>query len=155
MSVRTTVAAMDTDVAIRSISESFDRIATGARRTIRAATAQLSDGLQPAAWPVFREVVRAERIQASTIVTTLGMDKSAVSRHLKELREHGLVDAERDEHDARAFWISPTPAALARLATVVDAQQGLVRDELETWEREDVERFAELLARFAGVARTD
>jgi DNA-binding MarR family transcriptional regulator len=143
---------VDTDEAIRTISESFDRIATGARRSVRAAASELAEGLQPAAWPVFREVVRAERIQASTIVHTLGMDKSAVSRHLKELRELGLVDAERDEHDARVFWVSPTPLALTRLAAVVATQQERLRAELGTWDPEDVERFALLLARFSGAA---
>ena len=155
MSVRATVAGVETDEAIRTISESFDRIATGARRSVRASATELAEGLQPAAWPVFREVVRAERIQASTIIATLGMDKSAVSRHLKELREHGLVDAERDDHDARVFWISPTPLALARLAVVVETQQARLREGLDTWEPEDVERFARLLARFSGAATSD
>lgn len=155
MSPRATVAAVDTDEAIRTISESFDRIATGARRSVRAAVTELAEGLQPAAWPVFREVARAERVQAGTIVAALGMDKSAVSRHLKDLREHGLVDAERDEHDARAYWITPTPLALTRLAGVIEMQQERLRAELGTWDPEDLERFALLLARFSGAARTD
>jgi DNA-binding MarR family transcriptional regulator len=153
--MRATVAAVDTDEATRTISESFDRLATSARRSVRAAAAELASGLQPAAWPVFREVVRAQRIQASTIVGILGMDKSAVSRHIKELRQHGLVEAERDEHDARVFWITPTPLALARLAVVIERQLGLLRAELDTWEPEDVERFALLLTRFSGAGRGD
>lgn len=145
-----TVADMDADEAIRAISESFDRLATGARRTVRASATQLADGLQPAAWPVFREVVRAERIQASTIVGLLGMDKSAVSRHLKELRELGLVDTRRDDQDARVMWLTATPLARTRLAAVIETQQGRIREALGTWEPEDVERFARLLARFSG-----
>lgn len=141
---------MDADAAIRAISESFDRLATGARRSVRAAATELAEGLQPAAWPVFREVVRAERIQASTIVATLGMDKSAVSRHVKELREHGLVDTERDDDDARVVWLTPTPLARTRLAAVIETQQERIREALGTWDPEDVERFARLLARFSG-----
>ena len=88
-------------------------------------------------------------MQASTIVTALGMDKSAVSRHVKELREHGLGDAERDEQDARVFWITPTPSALASSAEIVALQQQRLRARLEAWSPEDVERFAELLDRLS------
>ncbi|WP_375387545.1 MarR family winged helix-turn-helix transcriptional regulator [uncultured Amnibacterium sp.] len=140
---------MDTDAAIRSVDESFERIAVGARRSIRRAAGELAADLPPSAWPVLREVLRAGRVQAGTIIGSLGMDKSAVSRHLKELREHGLVDAERDEHDGRSIWIRPTPLAIERSATILAGQQDRLRDLLEAWEPGDLERFADLLHRFA------
>ena len=144
-----TVGAVDSEAAIRSINDSFERLAIGARRSIRSAAAMLAPDLQPAAWPVFGRIIRAERIQASTIVSSLGMDKSAVSRHVKELRALGLVDVERDEHDARVLWITPTPLALGRAATVLEDQRTKLRGALETWSAADVERFAELLDRFS------
>lgn len=144
-----TVGAVDTDDAIRSISKSFDRIASSARRTIRRAASRLAADLQPAAWPVFREVVRGGRVQATAIVASLGMDKSAVSRHVKELREHGLVDAERDEQDARVVWITPTPVALDRVAEVMAEQQAVLRAAFTGWPPDDLERFAVLLERFS------
>lgn len=149
MSRTATVGAVDTDDAIRSINESFDRLASGARRTVRRAAARLAGDLQPAAWPVFREVVRGERVQASAIVAALGMDKSAVSRHIRELREHGLVDAERDERDARIVWITPTPLALTKVAEVMADQQARLRATLASWSEPDLERFALLLERFS------
>ena len=144
-----TVEVVDTDEAIRSINESFERLAIGARQTVRASAASLSADLQPAAWPVFREIVRAGRVQASTIVAALGMDKSAVSRHVKELREHGLIEAERDQHDARVVWISPTPLAVAQVTAVVEDQQSRLRANLAAWSSEDIDRFATLLDRFS------
>ena len=140
---------METVDAIRSIGESFDGVAIGVRRSVRTAAAELGTDIQPAAWAVFREVVRSQRVQANTIVGVLGMDKSAVSRHLKELRERGLVEAERDEHDARAAWISPMAAALERFAHIVELQQERLGAVLASWPAEDVERFAQLLDRFA------
>jgi DNA-binding MarR family transcriptional regulator len=137
------------DDAIRSLGDSFERLVTAARRSIRVSAAGIAEDLQPAAWPVFREIVRNERIQATSIVAILGMDKSAVSRHVKELRGLGLIEATRDEADARAVWISPTDAGRARIGEVFAAQQRRLREQLETWPEEDVERFAELLARFS------
>ncbi len=140
---------VDTEEAIRSITESFERLAVGARHSVRSAAARLSPDLQPAAWPVFREVARTGRIQASAIVSTLGMDKSAVSRHLKELREQGLVEAERDDQDARIVWISPTPLAIRQSAAVFEDRQSRLRSTLTGWSPEDLERFAVLLDRLA------
>jgi DNA-binding MarR family transcriptional regulator len=137
------------DEAMRSLGDSFDRLVSAARRSIRVSAAAVAEDLQPAAWPVFREIVRSERIQATAIVAALGMDKSAVSRHVKELRELGLIDAIRDEVDARVLWISPTDAGRARIGTVFATQQQRLREQLETWPADDVERFAELLARFS------
>jgi DNA-binding MarR family transcriptional regulator len=146
----TTVGAVDTEDAIRSINDAFERLAIGARRSIRRSAADLAPDLPPSAWPVLREVLRAGRIQASTIISILGMDKSAVSRHLKELREHGLVASERDEHDARSIWILPTPVAVDRTDAIIASQQERLRASLATWDADDVERFAALLDRFAG-----
>ncbi|TDS77149.1 MarR family transcriptional regulator [Amnibacterium kyonggiense] len=143
------MSAVETDDAIRTIIESFDRIFVGVRRTVRIAAAALGPDVQPAAWPVFREVVRAERVQATTLVATLGMDKSAVSRHLKELREAGLVDAERDPTDARIAWLSPTPLAHERLDAITEAQRERLRVLFASWPADDVERFSALLARFS------
>jgi DNA-binding MarR family transcriptional regulator len=150
MNAAASVAEVDVDEAMRSVADSFERIALAARRSGRRAAADLGEDLPPAVWPVLREVLRADRIQASAIVTTLGMDKSAVSRLLKDLREHGLVDAERDEHDARAYWILPTPLARQRAAEILRVQQDRLRAQLAGWDEQDLERFAVLLDRLAG-----
>lgn len=144
-----TVGAVDTDEAIRSINDSFERLVLGARRYARRASGELAEDLPPAAWPVFREVLRCERVQAGAIVHALGMDKSAVSRHIKDLREHGLLDAERDEHDARVWWLSLTPLARERMTAITAGQQERLRAQLAGWAPEDLERFAVLLDRFS------
>ena len=155
MSPFATVSAVDTDQAIDSINDSFDRLVIGARRTIRRSAAALAADLQPAAWPVFREVVRAERVQVGAIVSTLEMDKGAVSRYLKDLREHGLVESARDEHDARIVWITATPVARERVAELAAAQRGRMHEALAGWSPDDIERFAELLDRFSRPAAVD
>ena len=149
------MCAVDTDAAIGSINDSFERLVLGARRAVRRSAAALADDLQPAAWPVFREVARTGRVQVGAIVSTLGMDKGAVSRYLKELREHGLVEAERDEHDARNVWITPTPVGRERAAQLAVEQRERLRDALADWSPEDIERFAVLLDRFSAPAAVD
>ncbi|WP_375400020.1 MarR family winged helix-turn-helix transcriptional regulator [uncultured Amnibacterium sp.] len=140
---------MTTDDAIRSINESFDRLGAAVRRSAREAAEQLHPGLQPAALPLFREVLREGRMQPHVLATRLGMDKGAVSRHLKELREQGLVQAERDETDARAIWISATPDAVQRAEAGWAIRQSALHTRLASWDPDDLDRFAVLLDRFA------
>src|SRR3954465_15911240 len=87
--------------------------------------------------------------QASAIATSIGMDKSAVSRPIKDLRQHGLVTVEHSASDARAVLIAPTPEAVERVGLVVDSWRGRFRDILGTWDDEELEAFALLLERFA------
>ena len=149
MTAPATVGAVDTDEAVRSINESFERLAMAARRAGRDAAARFDADLQPATWAVFREVLRGGRVQPHGLASSLSMDKSAVSRHLKELRERDLVAVERDGHDARATWVSATPSAAARAETVLAARRAGLQHWLAAWDAEDLDRFAVLLDRFA------
>lgn len=144
-----TVGAVATDDAIRSINESFERIAVAARRAGRSAAQQFDAELQPATWAVLREVLRVGRVQPHALAETMSMDRSAISRHLKDLRERGLVQAERDEQDARATWVSLTPEAAARAEAVIGTRRRGLHERLDAWDPDDLERFAELLERFA------
>jgi len=144
-----TVKAVDTAEAIRSINTSFERLARSARQTARAAAARFDTQLQPASWSVFREVLRTGPVQANALAADLGMDKSAVSRHLKELRGRGLVSARRDERDARVVWLSATPEAAERAAAANEEWSRRLREFLGTWDPQEVESFAVLLARFS------
>lgn len=149
MTAAATVSGVETGEAIRSINESFERLATAARRAGRSAAAVFDAELQPAAWSVFREVLRSGRVQPHSLAASLSMDRSAVSRHLKELRERGLIEAERDEQDARSTWVRAEPAAAERAEAVLSARRAALQQRLGTWDPADLDRFAVLLDRFA------
>ena len=149
MTAPATVGAVATDDAIRSINESFERIAVAARRAGRSAAQQFDADLQPATWAVLREVLRAGRVQPHVLADTMSMDRSAVSRHLKDLRERGLVQTERDEQDARGTWVSLTTEATARAEAVVGERRRSLHDRLAAWDPDELDRFAGLLERFA------
>lgn len=142
-----TVVDVDPAEASASVAESMERLTTVTRRTVRDAAARFD--LQPAAWGVFRFVLRTGRLQAHTIVSELGMDKGAVSRHLKELRLRGLIETERDEVDARIVWISASETARARAAEATEQWMARLQGLLGTWTEEEAELFSALLDRFS------
>lgn len=140
---------MATDEAIRSIEGSFERIASAARRSGRTIAQRFDADLQPAAWALLRELLRGGPQQPHVLAATLSMDRSAISRLLKDLRERGLVQGERDEQDGRAMWISVTPAAAERAEAVLTERRARLHERLSMWDEGDLDRFALLLDRFA------
>ena len=76
------------------------------------------------------------------------MDKSAVSRLIRDLKQAGILRATPDLEDRRATLLSITALGEKRLKKVQE-QTGLVfHERLERWSDEDLATFAELLRRF-------
>jgi len=136
------------DRIVDSIEQSFSRLFVLVRGNLREAAAMIDPDLQPAGWSVLRYVVRHPPAQSGAIVAATGMDKTAVSRQLKELRARGLVDAEHDAADGRVLLFTPTEEAERRVALVLEMWTGRFRSLLSTWEPADLETFSDLLERF-------
>lgn len=73
------------------------------------------------------DLLRKEPRRAGELAETLGLSRPAMSRHLKHLRQSGLVDAEGEDDDARArvYRLRPEPfAELSRWVAEVEAMWG-------------------------------
>ena len=68
--------------------------------------------------------------RASDLATATGVTPSAVSRHLKVLRDRGLVDVEMSVDDARERNYRLRPAELAALTAWVDQVQAGWKEQL-------------------------
>lgn len=62
------------------------------------------------------ELLRAQPRRASELADELGLSRPAMSRHLRLLRDGGLIEADEDATDARArlYRLRPEPFALLR-----------------------------------------
>lgn len=137
------------DDVVDSIEQSFLRLSAVVRANLREAANGLGPDVQPAAWTVLRAVMRLAPTQAGAIAAATGMDKSAVSRQLKELRERGLVAIEQSPEDARAVVVTPTEDARMRVRVITDVWRGRFRDIFGSWTDEELQTFSVLLDRFA------
>jgi DNA-binding MarR family transcriptional regulator len=113
-------------------------------RSLRLEEAALFHG----AFAVARWLRTAGPSPAGGIATGLLMDKSSVSRHLRVLREEGLVSDEPDPADRRSTIVSLTPLAEERLAQVRRSTRGRLQNRLDAWDTAEVEQLAGLLHRF-------
>jgi DNA-binding MarR family transcriptional regulator len=133
---------------VQSIEQSFSQLFVRVKGSLREAAAMLGPDIQPAAWTVLRWVSRNAPAQAGAIAAGTGMDKSAVSRQLKDLRERGLVSIEHDPADARVVRVTPTAEAIRRMDAVTDMWSRHFREILGGWTEEELQTFALLLERF-------
>ena len=123
-----------------------------ARRVSDACSTIYTDefGLTIGQWRVLAKLGEAEQMKARDVVTETLMDKSRVSRVVRQLEERHLLTRTRDEDDQRGFHMSLTPAGRdiyrAIVPKALDWETGLLEG-LDLAEYRDLLRIIEKLER--------
>lgn len=97
---------------------------------------ELDETLAALADPTRREIVeflRSERRRPGEIADTLGVSRTALSRHLRVLRDAGLIDEEVDARDARSRFLQLDPGPLSELQTWLDEVSAFWTDQLDAF----------------------
>ncbi|TFU33551.1 MarR family transcriptional regulator [Microbacterium paludicola] len=150
-----TVSEMTESSAIDGLEAAFATIGPIVKARMVAIAAAIHPDLRPAGWGVLRVVLTGaqrpdgEAVTVSDIVAETQMDKSVVSRQLRDLKEWGLVSVRRSDADARVFEVTPTPEAIARHQAMRRASRAQYRAVFGEWDEADVEKLTELLGRLA------
>lgn len=108
----------------------------GPVQLVVAAAFDLDRTLSALADPTRRRVVdllRERPRRAGEIAETFGMSRPAMSRHLRVLRTHGLVEEKRDAADARARVYQLRPEPIDALSTWTRELQRFWDDQLESF----------------------
>ncbi len=79
------------------------------------------------------DLLRERPRRAGEIAQTFGMSRPAMSRHLRVLRTHGLVEEKRDARDARARVYQLRPEPIDELSTWISDVQRFWDDQLESF----------------------
>ncbi len=79
------------------------------------------------------DLLRERPRRAGEIAQTFGMSRPAMSRHLRVLRTHGLVEEKRDAGDARARVYQLRPEPIDELSTWISDVQRFWDDQLESF----------------------
>jgi len=139
-----------TAAGIAEVEEQMTALAGRIRATTREAAAAIHPELPPIGYKMLRVIRRCGSAHASAVADQLGVDRSVVSRQLRQLQDLGLVEVGADAQDGRVRVLALTPAGRAGIEA--DEQgSGIIRG-LGTWDRADLDAFAGFLARLnAGV----
>ncbi len=148
--------------AIDDLEVAFARLGPVVKARMHSISARIHPELRPAGWTVLRiALIHASKhpekpLAVSDIIAETQMDKSVVSRQLRDLKEWGLVTLTRSTEDARVFIVAPTPEAEARLAVVHEAARDEYRSIFAAWDPSDVRKLVDLLTKLAesGVPQT-
>ena len=106
----------------------------------RDAAAQVHPDLQPLGYQVLVAIASGKATSATAIVDRLQTDKSAVSRHVRQLEDLGLVESRPDADDRRARVLAATDTARERLALARRRYQTRMGERLTHWSVDDLGR---------------
>jgi DNA-binding MarR family transcriptional regulator len=134
--------------AVSAIEGEMGRLVRSVRRAVLANAERFSAELQPSGYSVLQYIVKHHPTAPGTIIQALGMDKSALSRQLRTLKELGFVSSEPDPEDGRAHLYTPTALTLERVARMRAETKEVYAEALDGWPTPDVQEFVRLLGEF-------
>lgn len=135
------------DEAIGDVERQFGLLVISARTSIRNRAAAIHPELPPLGYKILTLLNHSTGRQQVELAEELQADKAMMSRTIRQMVGFGLVECAADPADGRAKLVSSTETARRRYEQSIAASRKLLHDRLSTWEKSEVERFAELLAR--------
>lgn len=137
------------DVAVTRVEHELGRLISRIRVGLREAAATVHPELQPLGYQVLTSIASGKATSAGEIIERLRTDKSAVSRHVRQLERWGLVESVRDPDDRRARVLVATDLAQRQVALARSRYEERIGERLRNWSAEDLDHFADLLSDLA------
>jgi DNA-binding MarR family transcriptional regulator len=133
------------DQAVARVEQELGRLFARIRVSWREAAATVHPDLQPLGYQVLTSIASGRATSAGAIIERLQTDKSAVSRHVRQLEELGLVKSVPDPDDRRARVLVATDLAQERIAIARAQYEGRIGERLRAWSAADLDHFVDLL----------
>lgn len=137
--------ATDLERAVSRVEQELGRLFARIRVSWREAAATVHPDLQPLGYQVLTSIASGKATSAGAIIERLQTDKSAVSRHVRQLEELGLVESIPDPDDRRARRLVATDLAQERITMARAQYEGRIGERLSGWSAADLDHFVDLL----------
>lgn len=131
--------------AVRALEAEFGELITHFRRIIMENANRVSPGMLPGAYKTLTTIARCGEVTASALAERMLIDKSQVSRTVRELEDLGLIERTPDPNDGRSSLLRLTESGTERLADARLPQEGMLMRSLEAWSIEDIGSLSRLL----------
>lgn len=105
--------------------------------------------LEASAYPLLAHIAQHPGTRGSDLAQHFGVGRATVSRQLSRLADLGLVRRDVDPDDSRGQRITLTDDGAARFAEARDRRIAMFQGALGHWDRQDVQRLADLLHRYS------
>ncbi|MFP4975464.1 MarR family winged helix-turn-helix transcriptional regulator [Paenibacillus sp. CN-4] len=120
--------------------------------SVRAA-AKFDSSLQPAAFHIVRWLYSYGPANAAALAEATAMDKSSVSRLIKQLQALGYVNRETSPNDGRGVVLSLTEQGQHKIIEALKEKSSVFYERLTDWSDTDLHDFIGMLRRFNGFER--
>lgn len=107
--------------------------------------------LQPAAFQLVRWLYSYGPTSAAALAEANAMDRSSVSRLIKQLEKSGYVSKEQDPKDRRGVLLSLTELGQQSTVAALKEKESALYDRISRWDDKELERFTAMLRQFNGL----
>jgi len=107
--------------------------------------------LQPAAFHLVRWLYSYGPTSAAALAEATAMDRSSVSRLIKQLEKSGYVMKEQDPDDRRGVLLSLTELGQQSTGSALKEKESAFYVRISKWDDEELGRFTAMLRQFNGL----
>lgn len=138
--------------AILTVEDSISTLSRKLQLIVRNAATAVDPSLQPVGYRLLRTIQRCGTVQASVAADMLVVDRSVISRQVRQLEELGLVETRTDPVDGRARILALTGEGTRRMRSVNPTNRTILHRLLASWSAEELESFAAQVERLNDAA---
>ncbi|WP_337032611.1 MarR family winged helix-turn-helix transcriptional regulator [Paenibacillus illinoisensis] len=107
--------------------------------------------LQPAAFHLVRWLYSYGPTSAAALAEATAMDRSSVSRLIKQLEKSGYVSKAQDPDDRRGILLSLTELGEQSIVNALKEKESAFYERISRWDDEELGRFTTMLRQFNGL----
>ncbi len=116
---------------------------------VRAA-ARFDSSLQPAAFHIVRWLYSFGPTNAASLAESTAMDRSSVSRLVKQLQSLGYVNKEASPSDGRGVVLSLTELGQQKVVEALKEKEDVFYKRISDWEDDELRDFIQMLKHING-----
>jgi len=104
-------------------------------------------GISQSRLEILRELFYAEEITQRALQKKVNIDHAAVTRHLKQLEENGMVIRRKNPEDNRFTYVQLTDEGKRKVAAYCEEKQRFISNVLKGFSDEESSKLLEILTR--------
>jgi len=104
-------------------------------------------GISQSRLEILRELFFAEEITQRALQKKVNIDHAAVTRHLKQLEENGMVLRRKNPEDNRFTYVQLTDEGKRKVAAYCEEKQRFISNVLKGFSEEESSKLLEILTR--------
>lgn len=119
----------------------------------RLRTRHPEDLVDPSTFPLARQLMCRDGMRLSALAAKVELDASTVSRQIKQLEDHGIVERTADPDDGRASLVRLTDLGRSTMQAAFRRRFERIKAVLDPWSQRDRDLLQKLLTRLAADLR--